>query len=488
MEIFDLEYSIKDKLLNNKAVAYCSLQLDKIVRADTNDNKNTLIGLLKKNNLTSDVLWFPAILVTTNWNGNDDVFFTSEVWSARKTPVGKPVNWQHVIGEKNNEIIGVINSCIPIKDDYSIVTDNIENINDIDKFHLSIGCMIWQKYFPSYAEEIIARIPENNLFVSMECEFYGFNYAFREFNSDTIILVERTSKNSWLTQFLRAYGGRGVVKLKDKEYKIGRVLKNITFTGVGCVNTPGNNESVILIDDVNTVNYHMASASLNDDLNKICENCVLFIDDKNTSNIMSKENNDKVTEETKACSCATSSEKDTMAARMKELEDECASLKDTMAKMKSDSEAQLSTLAESLKSAQSELDAANKSKAEVVASLDTANAKLLEIHKDKVGNARIAEMSSFNAVANKEQDFVKLSNMSDESYALVRDFAKASFNASKASVENKTESTKASDNTVDAATKELESTVTDDKDASLASAKSPNEIDNFINFFRNVSK
>ena len=36
-----------------------------------------------------------SILVTSNWNKNDDVFDNMEVWNARQTPEHKPTNLNH---------------------------------------------------------------------------------------------------------------------------------------------------------------------------------------------------------------------------------------------------------------------------------------------------------------------------------------------------------------------------------------------------------
>ena len=46
---------------------------------------------------------------------------------------------------------------------------------------------------------------------------------------------------SYLTKYLRAYGGQG----EYDNYKIGRVLRNITFSGKGFVDKPANPDSVI---------------------------------------------------------------------------------------------------------------------------------------------------------------------------------------------------------------------------------------------------
>ena len=51
-----------------------------------------------------DLYYTQSILVTSNWNKNDDVFENAEVWKARHTPSHKPTNIEH----DEHEIVGHI--------------------------------------------------------------------------------------------------------------------------------------------------------------------------------------------------------------------------------------------------------------------------------------------------------------------------------------------------------------------------------------------
>ena len=75
----------------------------------------------------------------------------------------------------------------------------------------------------------------------MECFFKGFDYGL--FNSETgeYKVLARNEETAFLTKYLRAYGGDG----KHQNYKLGRVLRNITFSGKGFVDKPANPDSVI---------------------------------------------------------------------------------------------------------------------------------------------------------------------------------------------------------------------------------------------------
>jgi hypothetical protein len=90
-------------------------------------------------------------------------------------------------------------------------------------------------------------IAKGEWFVSMECLFRGFDYALRGQDGSTRI-VARNSQTAFLTKHLRAYGGKGVFASGGSEYQVGRLLRNIVFSGKGLVKNPANPESVIFAD------------------------------------------------------------------------------------------------------------------------------------------------------------------------------------------------------------------------------------------------
>lgn len=90
-------------------------------------------------------------------------------------------------------------------------------------------------------EKIISEIQEGKWFVSMECLFAGFDYALTAEDGSSKLL-SRDQSSAFLTKHLRAYGGSG----EYENYKIGRALSNISFSGKGLVSKPANSRSVIL--------------------------------------------------------------------------------------------------------------------------------------------------------------------------------------------------------------------------------------------------
>jgi len=94
--------------------------------------------------------------------------------------------------------------------------------------------------------EIIEGVSRGEWFVSMEALFTDFDYAVvtPDGNQKT---VARGEDSSFLTKHLKAYGGTG----QYEQYRVGRLLKNITFSGKGLVRRPANPESVFVFSDVN---------------------------------------------------------------------------------------------------------------------------------------------------------------------------------------------------------------------------------------------
>jgi hypothetical protein len=131
--------------------------------------------------ISPDLLEINAILVTTNWNRNDDVFSPDEVWKAKSTPLYKPANLNHEGKESSpeNKIIGVIANCYPVDDDYQTIysltskadegEDDEEDEEEIQKFHLLVSMFLWQSYFPKAISQLKEKIDSQQMYVSMEC-------------------------------------------------------------------------------------------------------------------------------------------------------------------------------------------------------------------------------------------------------------------------------------------------------------------------------
>jgi len=189
----------------------------------------------------TDLYYTQSILVTTSWNKNDDIFDAKEVWLARATPMHKPTNLEH--DEKT--IVGHITSNWPIDINGELINESLE-LNELpEKFHILTGSVIYKGFtepeLRARADNLIEEIEAGEKYVSMECFFKNFDYGLIDKSTGSYHILPRNEETSFLTKHLRAYGGQG----EHENYKIGRVLRNITFSGKGFVNRPANPESII---------------------------------------------------------------------------------------------------------------------------------------------------------------------------------------------------------------------------------------------------
>jgi chromosome segregation ATPase len=75
----------------------------------------------------------------------------------------------------------------------------------------------------------------------MEVLFKGFEYAIWEPNGKQYI-IERSESTAFLTKHLLMYGGTG----SYNDYKVGRLMRDMVFSGKGLVRTPANPGSIVL--------------------------------------------------------------------------------------------------------------------------------------------------------------------------------------------------------------------------------------------------
>lgn len=206
----------------------------------------------------NDIYHTYSILVTTSWNKNDDVFSKEDVWAARNTPQYKPTNLEH----DEKQIVGGIVGNWPVDANFNLIDENVSSEKLPDVYHLLVSSVIYRQWqdpeYQARAEELIEKIEAGQMFVSMECVFRGFDYAVVSPDEKNHILV-RNSETAFLTKHLKSYGGDG----NYQDHKIGRMLRNITFSGKGYVNKPANPDSIIF--DKNHV-FDFTNASVAENL------------------------------------------------------------------------------------------------------------------------------------------------------------------------------------------------------------------------------
>ena len=252
--VYQAEKSIESQILsNNRILASCQI-IPKI-----NKNKIDVSKLSLASEYDKDLYHLYTIMVSTGINKNDDVFTRSELWTAKDTPIDKPLNVEH----QPRSIIGHIIESRMISDQYEEVEEfEDDGEEDDETYHLLTGGVIY-KHLGSIDGELeqecaklIEEIDNGEWFVSMECLFADFDYALIHpvFGKK---YVQRNDTTAFLTKYLRIYGGEG----HYNSMKIGRVLKGLLFSGKGLVKNPANPNSIILN---NVEKFSGSYASLND--------------------------------------------------------------------------------------------------------------------------------------------------------------------------------------------------------------------------------
>jgi len=238
MQLFktEIDDGLEEKINSTGSISYASLAIP---------TENTINNVKFTKSLASvddkDLYYVQSILVSSSWNKNDDIFDKKEIWLAKNTPEDKPTNLEH----DENLIIGHIVSNWPITEDGIVLDDNIDINNLPDIFHILTGSVIYKGFSnPELRErsnKLIAEIENGTKYVSMECFFKGFDYGLMDKETGEYKILARNDETAFLTKHLKSYGGLG----EFQNHKVGRVLRDITFSGKGFVDKPANPDSII---------------------------------------------------------------------------------------------------------------------------------------------------------------------------------------------------------------------------------------------------
>jgi hypothetical protein len=243
MNIYPKEIAdgLESSLQSTGAISYASIACAYVPSEEQVERAKLLAAKSQgKSNLNQvDLYYLNSVLVSTGWNKNDDVFDISETWAARNTPEDKQFNFMH----DESDIIGHITANVVTDFEGNIIGDDQDKIPEA--FNIVTSAVLYNSWsdpeLKERMERLIAEIEDGKWFVSMECLFNNFDYAVVSPEGNNQI-VQRDEASAFLTKHLRAYGGNG----EYEGYKVGRMLRNISFSGKGLVNNPANPRSVIL--------------------------------------------------------------------------------------------------------------------------------------------------------------------------------------------------------------------------------------------------
>jgi hypothetical protein len=185
----------------------------------------------------ADLLHVEAVLVTEGINDNDDAFTRDELKLAIASPLLKPMNWQH----KDQNILGAMYAVEARDLDGNPIA--VEEMDD-QPVELIIKGAVWHHlpHIKLTADEIVQRIEQGNLFVSMECWFDNYNYGLYTRAGKLYNHIAKNSDTAFLDGYLRANGGTGIYN----GMRIGRALTGVSFGGIAFVDRPANKRSFIL--------------------------------------------------------------------------------------------------------------------------------------------------------------------------------------------------------------------------------------------------
>lgn len=240
----EINDNLGEKILASNSLAYASLVSAYVPSEEDQEDIKKLLASDKaaaENKGQFDLYYLKSILVSTGWNKNDDVFDSSEVWEARNSPEDKQFNFMH----NEADIIGHITGSTVVNTEGKELDD--QNIMPSSDFEILTSAVLYNSWTDSERKErmrkIIAGIESGQWFVSMEALFNNFDYAVISPDGDNKVIA-RDEESAFLTKHLRAYGGEG----QYEGHRVGRLLRNINFSGKGLVSNPANPRSVILDD------------------------------------------------------------------------------------------------------------------------------------------------------------------------------------------------------------------------------------------------
>ena len=350
-----------------------------------------------------------SILVSTSWNKNDDVFDKDEVWASKDTPKYKPTNLEH----DEKQIVGGIIDNWAVDDNFNLIDENLDTKELPDRYHILVSSVIYKQWQdPEYRNrvlDLIEKIEAGNKYVSMECVFRGFDYAVVDPNGKNHI-ISRNDETAFLTQHLRSYGGTG----SYQEHQVGRLLRNITFSGKGFVDKPANPESIIF-DKNKTFEFNKASISSKNTLfNK--NGVVKKVDNPNILNKQESYNmsneilNDQIAE---------------LKASLESVKADNKSLTDKLAEANVEKyeqsieelNHQLKTSAEQIETLTKELEVSATNATELSSKLESVS----EAH-DKL-EAKIAEMDAAEKARSRKAALIEAGLSDEEAEAKIETFA-----------------------------------------------------------------
>lgn len=252
-------------------------RLTKEMASKLSDQASMALKLPEDKDKQMDLQYMNAIFVSSGMNKNGAVFLGSELIKARNTIEVKAIDVEH----DERSIIGHISKAAFLTrtgDHFDAeAAANTMSPEEMDGLELDVGIsgVIYKARFPEIAQEIA----DGNWMVSMECFYRDYDIKV----GDMIIprdMAENLGYDRYVGHVVQVrYGG-----VERGFHLVGRVLRDIIFSGVGIVKDPANERSII-----------METAAYNEQLNSSISKPVSTIDLDKIANISVNNYHDKLT-------------------------------------------------------------------------------------------------------------------------------------------------------------------------------------------------
>jgi len=428
MHIYKSEKELEKVILaSNKSCMSVKLNLrtekpeELCVSSILDDITDKISSIDLPDNMHPDLLYGSSILVSTNMNHNDDIFLPEETFAAKDTPINTPFNVEH----ESSDIIGHIISSKVVDKDGTV----LESVLPDQLFNIEVGFVIYKFIHPDLASKIVTLASVDKQFVSMECILGNFDYGLVD-EEGNISVVERNESTSFLTKHLRRFGGSG----KYENKRLGRVLKDIRFVGMGSVDEPANPDSKftqfkVLAEKEKSLYESKDNTDIieSENQNNLDNKECLLITAK--GNVMKIENLDQALEKIQSLE----DEKQTIATDLESVKNEKSTLEQSVVDVtaeKDSAQAELESIKSELEAEKQKVSVAEQ---EIVQLNETVEAKTSEAESKEQelaeATSKVQEFESAQVLANRvseleglgytvgEDKVDDLKNMSDEVYA-----------------------------------------------------------------------
>ena len=412
----EIDAGLEEIIVANASIAYESPAMSnpKLLVNSSQDIRDAILPepFTKAAQDDPDIHHVYSILVSTTWNKNDDVFDKAEVWTAKNTPKFKPTNLEH---DEKQIVGGIIDNWV-VDNNFELIAENSEPNELPDHYHILVASVIYKQWQdPAYRQralDLIQEIEANQKYVSMECVFNGFDYAVIGPDNKHHVIA-RNNETAFLTQHLRSYGGTG----SYQSHQVGRLLRNITFSGKGFVDRPANPESVIF-DKNKVFEFNNASISSNNTLFNQ-DGVLTKVDNYNHSDLQESNNmsNEILSDQIADLKTAL----DSAQAENKELADKLAeaNVEKYEQSIKEQSE-QLDVRAEQVETLTTELETSQKSVSDLTASLEEVKEVCAKFE------SQIAEMEATEKARSRKAMLVEAGLTDEEAEAKMETFGELS--------------------------------------------------------------